>query len=255
MVMANPGSGCIWVTGASSGIGSEVAAKLAQDGHRVAISARNGASLCELAQNHRTMNLHAFELDATDGNAVAQTAAAIEAELGEIHTAILCAGTYKPISAGAFDAMEARRQFDVNIGGALNCLDPLLATMLARGSGHIAIVSSLTSRFGLPNAGVYGASKAGLVNLAEALRVECEAKGVTIQVINPGFVETPLTDQNTFDMPFLVPVDQAATTIVAGLATDRFEIAFPWQMDLATRLLRFLPRRLAFALTRRMVTS
>jgi len=235
MVMANPGSGCIWVTGASSGIGSEVAAKLAQDGHRVAISARNGASLCELAQNHRTMNLHAFELDATDGNAVAQTAAAIEAELGEIHTAILCAGTYKPISAGAFDAMEARRQFDVNIGGVLNCLDPLLATMLARGSGHIAIVSSLTSRFGLPNAGVYGASKAGLVNLAEALRVECEAKGVTIQVINP--------------------VDLAATTILAGLTTDRFEIAFPWQMDLATRLLRFLPRRLAFALTRRMVTS
>jgi short-subunit dehydrogenase len=255
MAMANPGTGCIWVTGASSGIGSEVAVKLAEGGHKVAISARSGESLRNLVREQENTNLHDFELDVTDGNTVTQTAAAIEAELGHVHTAVLCAGTYKPISAGTFDAMEAHRQVDANVGGVLNCLDPLLRAMLARRTGHIAIVSSLTSRFGLPNAGVYGASKAGLVNLAEALRVECEGNGVTIQVINPGFVETPLTQQNTFDMPFLVSVDQAAKTIVTGLATDRFEIAFPWQMDLATRFLRFLPRRLAFALTRRMVTS
>ena len=150
MAMANPGTGCVWVTGASSGIGSEVAASLAGDGHKVAISARSRESLRNLASEQENTNLHDFELDVTDGIAVAQTAAAIEAELGHIHTAVLCAGTYKPISAGAFDAMEACRQVDVNVGGVLNCLDPLLRAMLTRGTGHIAIVSSLTSRFGSP---------------------------------------------------------------------------------------------------------
>jgi short-subunit dehydrogenase len=154
-----------------------------------------------------------------------------------------------------FDSFEARQQVDVNLCGVMNCLDPLLGTMLARGRGHIAIVSSLTSRFGLPQAGVYGGSKAALVNLAEALRAECQDQGVTIQIINPGFVETPLTQQNGFDMPFLVTVEQAVAKIAKGLGTNRFEIAFPWQMDLATQVLRFLPQGLAFALTRRMVAS
>lgn len=255
MVMQAPGSGCVWITGASSGIGAALAGKLAGDGHDVAISARRQDDLDTLARERGDSLLHAYGLDVTDGNAVAQIAAAIEAERGVIHTAILCAGTYQPITADRFDSFEARRQVDVNLCGVMNCLDPLLRTMLARGSGHIAIVSSLTSRFGLPRACVYGGSKAALVNLAEALRTECQDQGVTIQIINPGFVETPLTRQNRFEMPFLVPVEQAASTIAKGLGTDRFEIAFPWQIDLATRFLRFLPRGLAFALTRRMVAS
>ncbi len=255
MAIGKPGRDCVWITGASSGIGAALAERLAGSGHHVAISARNRDDLDALARQSDGRRLHGFELDVTDGSAVSRMPAAIERKLGAIHTAVLCAGTYRPIPAEAFDAREARRQIDVNLTGVLNCIDPLLGIMLARGSGHIAIVASLTSRFGLPRAGVYGASKAALVNLAEALRVECAGRGVTIQIVNPGFVETPLTGQNAFDMPFLMPADEAARVMADGLETDRFEIAFPWQMDLATRLLRFLPRRLSFLATGRMVRS
>lgn len=254
MALQSPGSnGCVWITGASSGIGEALALHLARNGHRVAISARHGDTLEAVAARAPAGSITGFPVDVTDAGALSATVAAVERAMGPIRCAVLCAGTYKPTAAARFDAAEGRRQIDVNLVGTLNTLDPLLATMLDRGEGHIAIVASLTSRFGLPQAGVYGATKAALVNLAQALRVECRPRGVTIQVVNPGFVRTPLTDRNDFPMPFLVPVERAAAIIARGLAGDRFEIAFPWQMAWATRLLAMLPYRLAFALTRRMV--
>lgn len=245
--------GCVWVTGASSGIGQAVALELARRGYRVAASARGAEQLEELSAQAASGAIAAFPLDVTDGAAVSAAVRAIENGCGPILGAVLCAGTYRAVAAGDFDAQEALRQIDVNLGGVVHALEPLLPGMFGRGHGHVAIVASLTSRFGLPRAGVYGATKAALVNLAQALRAECGERGVTVQVINPGFVRTPLTDRNDFAMPFLVPVGRAAQIIADGLAGDRFEIAFPWQMSLATRLLAMLPHRLAFALTRRMV--
>jgi short-subunit dehydrogenase len=253
MPIRKPGEGCVWITGASSGIGAKLAERLGDAGHHVAISARSEDELAKLASRHGKGALEPYTLDVTDGKAATQVVEQVEQKHGELHTAVLCAGTYSPIPAGQFDAAEAQRQIAVNLGGVVNCIDPLLERMLKRRAGHIAIVASLTSRFGLPQAGVYGATKAALVNLAEALRVECRGRGVTIQVINPGFVETPLTAQNDFRMPFLVPVEEAADIMAKGLASDRFEIAYPWQMDAATRLLQILPRNLSFRLTRRMV--
>ncbi|MBC6441485.1 MAG: SDR family NAD(P)-dependent oxidoreductase [Rhodospirillales bacterium] len=255
MPIDSSGKRCVWVTGASSGIGEALAKRLAADGYVVAVSARNADALAALADTPRLGRIVPFPLDVTDAAKVAETVEEIERHCGELHTAVLNAGTYQSMAATAFSADEARRQIDVNLGGIVNALEPLLERMCARQRGHIALVGSLTSRFGLPNAGVYGATKAALVNLAEALRVECARDGITIQIVNPGFVKTPLTDKNSFPMPFLVPVDRAAGIIAERLHGDRFEVAFPWQMSCAMGLLGKLPRFLAFAVTRRMVGS
>ena len=246
-------TGCVWITGASSGIGQALALELARRGYRVAASARGADELAELSARAAVGKIAAFPLDVTDHAAVAATVRAIEERFGPILGAVLCAGTYRPVGAVDFDAREAVRQIDVNLGGVVHALAPLLPAMLGRGEGHIAIVASLTSRFGLPQAGVYGATKAGLVNLAQALRAECRGRGVTVQVVNPGFVRTPLTERNDFAMPFLLPATRAAQIMADGLAGDRFEIAFPWQMSWAMRLLSMLPHSLAFALTSRLV--
>jgi short-subunit dehydrogenase len=127
-----------------------------------------------------------------------------------------------------------------------------MADMLARGAGRIAVVSSVAGYRGLPTAAYYGASKAALINMTEALRFDLRRRGVTIQLVDPGFVATPLTDKNTFRMPFRIPPEQAAERIVKGLASDRFEITFPKRFTWMMKLLRILPYRLYFPLVARM---
>jgi len=246
-------AGCVWITGASSGIGEALAMHLAAQGYRIAASARSAEALRAMAAQALEGRIRPFALDVADREAVAAAVPAIEQACGPIHTAVLNAGTYRPMTIDSFDAVEAQRQIVVNLGGAVNALAPLLAGMLQRQRGHIVLVASLTSRFGLPRAGVYGATKAALVNLGQSLRAECAGRGVVVQVVNPGFVRTPLTDRNDFAMPFLVPVERAAEIMAKAMAGDRFEVAFPWQMALATALLRALPASAAFALTQRLV--
>ncbi len=105
----------------------------------------------------------------------------------------------------------------------------------------------------LPLAGAYGMTKAGLINLAEALRPELEAEGVTLQVVNPGFVKTPLTDKNPFEMPFLMEVEEAAAAFYDGLQSRRFEIIFPRRFAYLLKILRLLPYPLALAVTRKLL--
>ena len=125
--------------------------------------------------------------------------------------------------------------------------------MIARRRGHIVLMASLTGYVGLPTAASYGATKAALISVAQAFKPDFERFGVTISVINPGFVKTPLTDKNTFPMPFLVGTDEAIDHIMRGIDSGRFEISFPWQMSTAIRLLAWLPNWAKFAITRRML--
>ena len=240
-----------WVTGASSGIGEALARRLARDGARVAVSARGVAALETLAAA-APGSLMPVPLDVVDPAACAAAVARIEAELGAIDLAVLNAGTHKPMSAADFSAATLRRLMEINLFGVAHCLEPVLARMAARRRGHIALVASVAGYGGLPTAVAYGPTKAALINMAESLRLDCERLGIKLQLVDPGFVKTPLTDRNDFPMPFLMPVEEAVDAFVAGLASDRFEIVFPRRFALLLKLLNMLPYGAYFAAVRRM---
>ena len=236
-----------WITGASTGIGRELALSLAQDGCRVAVSARSASKLAELAALSPLIS--AFDLDVTDAVAVSQTVARIESSLGPIDLAILNAGVWHPMGASSYDLAKASQSMAVNYGGVINALAPVMRSMTGRASGHIALVASVAGYRGLPTGAAYAPTKAALINLAEALYPDLRLKGVTMTVINPGFVATPMTEVNTFPMPFLVSTAEAVAAIRAGLETRRFEIVFPGRMAVMMKSLRVLPYRLFFWLT------
>lgn len=245
----------VWITGASSGIGAALALALAAEGSIVAASARSQDALARLSQKATNLRglIIPFPVDVTDAAAMGQTARRIEDRLGGIDLAILNAGTYRRNHAGEVSAESFRLQFDVNVMGVVNGLEPVLRSFRARGAGHAAVVASLSAYCGLPHAAAYGASKAALVNMCEALRAELAGSGVLISVINPGFVKTPLTDKNDFPMPFLMAVDDAARLILKGLKQERFEIAFPKRLAWLLKLVRLLPYGIYFRITQRLV--
>jgi NAD(P)-dependent dehydrogenase (short-subunit alcohol dehydrogenase family) len=243
-----------WVTGAGSGIGRALALRLAREGWNVAVSARTARDLASLGAEAPD-RIHAFPLDVTDAEAVIEAIASIENDLGPLDLAVLNAGTYARDTAAHFDAVAFRTTVDVNLMGAVHCLAALMPRMLARRSGHIAVGSSVAGYVGLPGAAAYGASKAALINMCEALHPELAARNVRLSLINPGFVDTPLTRENDFPMPFLISADAAGDHIMAGLKSRHFEIAFPWKMVLSMKLLAALPARLRLAVARRMVRN
>lgn len=248
----NKRPGVAWVTGAGTGIGRALALRLATDGWVVAISARTVSDLTTLAAE-LPGRIYAYPLDVTDADAVVRVTQSIIAERGSIELAVFNAGTYRRTSATAFDPTALATMVGLNIMGTVNCLSAVMPTMIARRGGHIAVVASASGYAGLPGASGYGATKAALINMCESLKPELDAEGVRLQLINPGFVKTPLTDKNDFPMPFLIDVDTAVTHIVAGLSSKRFEVAFPWQMTLLIKTLRNAPHWLKFAVTRKMV--
>jgi NAD(P)-dependent dehydrogenase (short-subunit alcohol dehydrogenase family) len=143
----------------------------------------------------------------------------------------------------------------VNVGGVLNCLDVILPPLLTAGHGGVAIVSSVAGYRGLPRALVYGPTKAALINLAESLYLDLAPRGIGVYLINPGFVDTPLTQKNDFRMPALLPADEAARLTLAGIAAGEFEVHFPKRFTHLLRLLRTLPYPAYFAAVRRFTGS
>jgi NAD(P)-dependent dehydrogenase (short-subunit alcohol dehydrogenase family) len=245
-------SGTAWVTGAGSGIGRALARRLAQTGWMVAASARTARDLDTLAAEVPG-KITAFQLDVTDAAACVETARQIEAALGPVDLAVFNAGSYFPTTAEDFSVENFRRTVNVNLMGEVNCMGGVVPSMRARRAGHIVLMGSLTGLVGLPTAASYGATKAALNSIAQAFKPDFERFGITISVINPGFVKTPLTDKNRFPMPFLISVDAAVDHILRGIARQRFDISFPWQMSFLVRLLAALPDRAKFAITRRML--
>ena len=224
---------------------------MAAAGWQVAASARTAATLAELAAEQPA--IRPYPLDVTDAEACRVVVARIEAEMGPIGQAVLNAGTHRPMPAAEFDSAAFAALIETNLLGTARSLAPVMAAMIGRRSGRIAIVASVAGYSGLPTAAAYGASKAALINMAEALRPELARHGVVLQLVSPGFVRTPLTDRNRFPMPVLMPVEAAARRLRRGLESDRFEIVFPRRMALLLKLLRLLPYPLFFRLTRRLL--
>jgi short-subunit dehydrogenase len=216
------------------------------------VSARSSESLAALAAEGGG-RIHVYTLDVTDEKQTAAAHAAIEKDLGPLDLAVLNAGTYTHVSAAGFDTKAIRKMVDVNLMGSVNCLAAVMPAMMGRRAGHIALVASVAGYVGLPGAAGYGATKAALINMGEALYPELDARNVRLSIINPGFVDTPLTRKNDFPMPFIIPVEAAVDHIMAGLKSNRFETVFPWKMALSMKLLAALPKRLLFWVTRRML--
>ena len=251
MTPARPADGIAWITGASAGIGRAVVMRLLQDGWTVAATARRAGELDALAAAHPGRVI-AAPGDVTDAASMHAAVARAEAASGRpIALAILNAGTYVPMSAQDFDAAAFKLQVDVNLGGTANALAAVLPGLLARKRGQLAIVASVAGYRGLPTALAYAATKAALIALAESLKFDLDRVGVLTHIINPGFVRTPLTDKNSFPMPFLIEADDAADRIVRGLHKTGFEIAFPRRFVFILKLLRILPYRLFFPLVAR----
>lgn len=251
---ALPEDGPVWITGASSGIGRELALCLAKKGWQVAATARSADKLEELSARSGSLagSIHSFPADVTDTEAMAGLCASLEASLGTPALVIANAGVYLPQDGLAADVEAFRKSFDVNLMGTVNTILPAISAMKARGRGQIAIVASAAGYSGLPTSAAYGATKAGLMNLAEALKFDLDRAGLRLQVINPGFVDTPATKSNPFPMPHLMDVEDAAQHIVEGLEdTSSFEIAFPRKFILQLKLLKLLPYRLYFRLVAR----
>jgi short-subunit dehydrogenase len=250
MKVPTPVDGVVWVTGASSGIGREVAAQSASAGWTVAISARRREELESLAAAHPGRMIVA-PVDITNPASVRDTLAGIEAQGRPIARAVLNAGIYIRDTARDFDVEKFKAQVDVNLIGTANCLAAALPLLLARQAGQIGIVGSVAGLNGLPAAVTYCTTKAGLIAMAQSLKFDLDRAGVGISIILPGFVKTPATAGNAYPMPYLMEVEDAARALLKGLDAGKFLIAFPWQLAWTLRFLRILPPAAYFALVKR----
>jgi len=241
----------VWITGASSGIGRRLALDLAGLGATVAVSARSADELAELAAENA--NIRSYPLDVTNLAACRKTAKSVEADIGPLDLVIMAAGIWIIRDIESFQAEDSIKSMRVNYEGAASVVDAVLPSMMKRRAGHIAPVASVAGYRGIPRAVTYAPTKAALISMAEALRTDAARHGIKVQIINPGFVRTPMTDSNDFPMPFLLEPEDASRRIIAGLKSDRFEVVFPTRLALIMKLLRLLPYRIYFWLMARFV--
>jgi NAD(P)-dependent dehydrogenase (short-subunit alcohol dehydrogenase family) len=238
----------VWVIGASTGIGAALARELINAGARVALSARSRAPLDAIAEGSGAL---VVPVDVTNAAAVHAAAGRVRAEFGALDLVMVVAGTHAPMRADQFDRAAAARLLAVNLDGPLNCLDAVLPTLLAQRAGGVVLVASVAGYRGLPQALIYGASKAALIHLAEGLYLDLHKHGIGVYLVNPGFVDTPLTQRNDFTMPALMPADKAARRTLDGIAAGQFEIHYPRRFTFWLKLLRLLPYSLYFPAVRR----
>jgi NAD(P)-dependent dehydrogenase (short-subunit alcohol dehydrogenase family) len=236
----------VWVIGASSGIGAETARSLLASGARVALTARRPKALAAVAAGHAQALL--APADMTDHDAVIGARDAILRQWDGIDLVLVVAGGYNEMRADAFDLEAANRLVDINLRGVLNGLDAALPVLLRQGAGGIGIVSSSAGYSGLPRALIYGPTKAALINLCESLYLDLRPRGIGVYLINPGFVDTPLTAGNEFPMPALMTPHDAAAKLLAGVQAGEFHIHFPRRFTNWLRLARLLPYRWYFPL-------
>jgi NAD(P)-dependent dehydrogenase (short-subunit alcohol dehydrogenase family) len=238
----------VWLVGASSGIGRAIAGELHAGGATVHVSARNAAALAHFIA-HRPGAV-SFPLDVRESRDVQAAADAILAG-GPLDLVVYCAGHFRPQSASDFSLDEMRLHQEVNYMGALHVIHAVAPSLLREGRGHLSLLGSVAGYRGLPRSLGYGPTKAALIHLAESLYLELRPRGIGVSVVNPGFVDTPLTAQNTFPMPGMISAADAARRTVRGWASGRFEIHYPRRFTLPMKLLSLLPFGVYQALVRR----
>jgi short-subunit dehydrogenase len=241
----------VWIIGGSTGIGRATAVLLHSAGARVAVSARNAQALASLASEHT--GIVPIALDLNDFGAVARAQNTLVEAWQGIDVIICAAGAYTPTRAWELTPERIDEMMGVNLLSTMKATALFVPQLLKQSSGTIVFISSVAGYRGLPKALVYGPSKAALTNFAETLYMDLHEKGIGVVVVNPGFVRTPLTAQNEFNMPALIEPEEAAAEIKSGLEAGRFEIHFPRRFTRVLKFLRWWPDTLYFKLIKRLV--
>ena len=241
---ANPKDGVAWITGGSTGLGRALAKDFANQGYAVAITALPEDPVETLLVETAQMPGHvkSFPCDVTDEQGMARTVAAIEDEMGPIVLAVFNAGNYIATPGEKLVVRDFHRSFAVNYFGIVNGVVPVVERMRVRGRGHVVLVGSVTAYSGWPTTAAYGGTKAAINILAESLKYDFDKMNIRIQVINPGFVDTPLTEKNMLPMPGLMPVHRASRRMARGIRKGGFEVTFPYHISWPLKLLALLPR-------------
>ena len=241
----------IWITGGSTGIGKALAIKFASKGWNVAISARRENLLKEISDENE--NIHGFPLDVTDKLKCKEVFQQIKDKFQEIDICFFSTGTWNPKKEKDIDVEQIEEVFKVNFFGTLNSIKAVEEHFKNKNNGIITIVSSIAGYRGLPNSTGYGPSKSALNNLAESLYFDFKRSNVRVCLVSPGFIKTPMTDKNDFNMPFLKTTEYAAEKIYDGLINKSvFEIHFPKSLTLILKILSFLPSKIYFGLIGKM---
>jgi short-subunit dehydrogenase len=235
----------IWITGASSGIGRALAIKFANEGWIVAASARRENLLHELSKINE--NIYAFPLDVTNIEESKTVFKNIVEKFKDVEISIFGTGIHDPKSEKEFNLEKIRKIMEVNYFGTMNSINSVYKYYNNKKSGQISIISSVAGYRGLPAAGAYCASKSALTSFAESFHFEMKRKNVRVTLVSPGFIKTPMTDQNDFPMPMIKSSEFAAEKIYNGLVYKKyFEIHFPKAFTYIMKFLRILPNGIYF---------
>ena len=235
----------IWITGASSGIGKALAIKFANEGWQVAASARRESLLKELSNQYT--NIQSFPLDVTDSDKCKSVFKDIVEKFENIEICVFGTGIHDPKSEKKFNLEKIKKIMEVNFFGTMNSINSIYDYYKEKKSGQISIISSVAGYRGLPAAGAYCASKSALTSFAESLHFEMKRKNVRVSLISPGFIKTPMTDQNDFPMPMIRSPEFAAEQIYEGLVKkNAFEIHFPKSFTFIMKILQILPNWIYF---------
>ena len=230
-----------WLVGASEGLGAALAHLMSKAGAELVLSARSEDRLQALA-NELPGKAEVVCVDVADTESVKAASAAI----GDVDGVVFLAGVYWPMSAKKWQADDAETMVDINFTGALRLMGQVVPRMVSRDRGHIVLTGSLSAFRGLPGAIGYSASKAGVMALAESMRCDLRRTGVDVQVVNPGFIKTRLTDKNDFKMPFIMEPEAAAQVMFDHMKTARFKRSFPTLFSLLFRTTQLMPDWLYF---------
>ncbi len=238
--------GVCFITGASSGLGRAMAVRLAREGYAVGLSARRESLLEGAAREIREAggNAGVFPCDVAERDQVLDAVGRCEEELGPVDLLVANAGLSINTRVDPFDALAAEQVIRTNLLGAVYATEGVLPGMLERGRGHIVAVSSLAGFAGLPMSAAYSASKGGMINFFESLRIDLRGCGVDVTVISPGFVRTPMTDHNSHAMPFLMELEPAVEEMMRAIRRRKKSLAFPRPLALVAWSARLLPRPL-----------
>lgn len=237
----------IWVVGGTHGIGEALVAQLATQ-NSVIVSGRSADSLHALENTNP--NIKGLTLDVSNASSLQVALTEVKQTFGTIDMVIYGAGIYERGPFGTLKTDTLRAMIEVNLTAAVALVNDLVPILQKQNKGSIVLFGSVAGYSGLPNASAYGISKAGMLHMAEILKQDLKNTPIGIHVISPGFVNTRLTQKNTFHMPFMITPERAARYIITGLEKGVFEIHFPKQFTYILKFLRLLPYGLYFRLTR-----